>query len=167
METGNGAWADIKARFWQGERHARGVSDVPYNINMLVKRPFRWRTFVVFYHVFECFVMPALIPWALAAMSYQDHLLYRYNRPNPEMINTQLLSPIFTYNTICMYVSYFCYWLIKRRANTVLYDIENESILRIIEYPLMFPINTALITIPCYIIASFGALFEGREYIVA
>jgi hypothetical protein len=51
IQTGNGAWADIKARFWQAERHARGVSDVAYNINMLIKKPFSWRTFVVAYNV--------------------------------------------------------------------------------------------------------------------
>lgn len=83
------------------------------------------------------------------------------------MISESLIAPLFTINTICLYVSYFFYWLIKRRSTTVLYKLENESILRIFEYPIFFFVNAFVITLPCYVIAAFGALFEGREYIVA
>ena len=37
LATGGGYLADLEARFWQGERHARGLGDIPYTINMLIK----------------------------------------------------------------------------------------------------------------------------------
>lgn len=70
IQTGKGYWEDIKARFWQAERHARGVSDVPYNINMLIKQPFSWKTFIAALQVIENYTMPGLVPWALTAMTY-------------------------------------------------------------------------------------------------
>ena len=45
LSTGESYWADTKARFWQGERHMRMFLDAAYNFNMLIKSPFRWRTF--------------------------------------------------------------------------------------------------------------------------
>lgn len=39
--------------------------------------------------------------------------------------------------------------------------------MRIIEYPLMFLPNMIFISVPALLIAAFGALFEGREYVVA
>ena len=70
IQTGKGFLEDVKARFWQAERHARGVSDVSYNINMLIHKPLRFRTFLVAFQVLECFIMPAVVPWALLAMTY-------------------------------------------------------------------------------------------------
>lgn len=111
--------------------------------------------------------MPATIPWALTAMTYQSKLLYQYSRPSPELISESLMSPLFTINTICLYGSYFFYWLLRRRSTTVLYDMENEHWIRFFEYPIMFFFNAFGITLPCYVIAAYGALFEGREYVVA
>jgi len=34
--TGNGYWEDCKARFWQAERHAKGVADVAYSFKMFL-----------------------------------------------------------------------------------------------------------------------------------
>ena len=45
LATGNGYCADLEARFWQAERHARGLGDIAYTFNMLVKRPFNLKTF--------------------------------------------------------------------------------------------------------------------------
>lgn len=49
IQTGKGYFADVEARFWQAERHARGVADVAYNINMLIREPFCFRAFVLAY----------------------------------------------------------------------------------------------------------------------
>jgi hypothetical protein len=35
ITTGNGYWEDVKARFWQGERHARGLADLAYNLHKM------------------------------------------------------------------------------------------------------------------------------------
>ena len=37
----------MKARFWQAERHAKGVADVAYNMKMLFNQPFRLKNIVV------------------------------------------------------------------------------------------------------------------------
>ncbi len=103
-----------------------------------------------------------MVPWALTATSYQTKVLFRFNRPSPELISQDIINPLFTFNTIVLYSAYFFYWILKRRATKILHGLELESIFRIVEYPIMFPINMFLITIPAYIIAGFGALFEGR-----
>ncbi len=40
LSTGNGYIKDMIARFWQAERHARGIQDVAYNIKMLFEDHF-------------------------------------------------------------------------------------------------------------------------------
>jgi len=167
IQTGNGYLADIEARFWQAERHARGVADVAYSFNMLVREPFNFKAFVLSYQVVEAFMLPGIIPWAVLAMTYESKILWHYTRPTPELISETYVSHLFTFATFCLYSSYFMYFFVKRRANTVLYNLENESILRIIEYPLMFLPNMIFISVPALLIAAFGALFEGREYVVA
>lgn len=51
ISTGNGYWEDMKARFWQAERHAQGVADVAYNMKMLLNQPFRLKNLLVMYLV--------------------------------------------------------------------------------------------------------------------
>ena len=114
IQTGKGYWADIKARFWQAERHARGVSDVPYNINMLIKRPMRWRTLVAAFHVIESYMLPALIPWALTAMTYEYNILFKYTNHSPLLISQSHFSPFYTYNTILLYLAFLSYYVQKR-----------------------------------------------------
>ena len=70
IQTGKGYFADIEARFWQAERHARGVADVAYSINMVVRQPFNFKAFVLSYLVTEAFVVPAIVFWAALAMTY-------------------------------------------------------------------------------------------------
>lgn len=83
IQTGKGYMPDIEARFWQAERHARGVADVAYNINMLIRQPLIWRTFLVAYQVIECFVLPAIVPWAIVTMTYESKILFKYTKPSP------------------------------------------------------------------------------------
>lgn len=100
-------------------------------------------------------------------MTYESKILFQYTKPSPELISEDYTNIFFNYATICFYVTYFFYYFVKRRANTVLYGQENESFLRILEYPILFLINMVFISIPTFVIAAFGVLFEGREYVVA
>lgn len=52
ISTGNGYWEDIKARFWQAERHAKGVADFAWCIKMLLNRPFKIKNLFLVYFVF-------------------------------------------------------------------------------------------------------------------
>lgn len=43
LKTGNGIWQDIKARFWQSERHTRSILDIAYNLKQIIKNPFKFK----------------------------------------------------------------------------------------------------------------------------
>ncbi len=51
IKTDDGYWADAKARFWQGERHAEGVADFAYNLKMFFNNPFRLKNIPLVYNV--------------------------------------------------------------------------------------------------------------------
>ena len=51
VQTGNGYYEDVMARFWQAERHARGCADVAYCLKMLFTKSLSWRTVFLSYHV--------------------------------------------------------------------------------------------------------------------
>ena len=85
--TGNGYWADIKARFWQAERHAKGVADVAYNFKMFLTQPFKLKGLLVFWFVFETFAVTAIFPWIIISMNYQNKLLYKFEKASPELFS--------------------------------------------------------------------------------
>lgn len=68
LSTGEGYCKDIKARFWQAERHTRGVSDVAYCLNMLFKTRFKLRNLALTFLVAEVFLIAAVVPWALFSL---------------------------------------------------------------------------------------------------
>ena len=43
IETGKGYWENIKARFWQGERHSQGCADIGYSMKQLSQNPKMWK----------------------------------------------------------------------------------------------------------------------------
>ena len=167
VETGKGYLADVEARFWQAERHARGVASFAYCVNQIVKSPWDWRSMYISYFCFECAFVPASVPWVFLAMTYQSNILFKYTKASPELISEHYVGYLFNIATFCFYGTYFLYYAVKRRATSALYGLENESILRVLEYPLIFMVNMILINIPTFIIATFGVLIEGREYVVA
>ena len=138
-----------------------------YCFNQIVQKKWDWRSLMVSYTMFDTIFFPIVMPWIFLAIIYQQNLLFRYIKPSPEMISEKYVDLIFTLSSVSFYVSYLLYWQMKRRATTVLYNLENESILRIIEYPLLFMIGIICYLTPAFIIACFGSLFEGGEFRVA
>lgn len=63
--------------------------------------------------------------------------------------------------------AYFIYEIIKRRANRIIYKQENESIFRMLEYPILFMFIFFTMSVPTFVIAAFSSLFGNQEYIVA
>lgn len=55
----------------------------------------------------------------------------------------------------------------KRYTNRVIYKKENESLWRLLEYPIIVSLDLIFIAFPTFIIAAFATLFKGREYRVA
>jgi hypothetical protein len=83
LATGNGYCADLEARFWQAERHARGLGDVAYTCARLFREPFNWKTFWMSIVVFEIFFMPGFVPWIFLSLTYQTKILYVYTKASP------------------------------------------------------------------------------------
>ena len=77
------------------------------------------------------------------------------------------LSILFNIMSIGSTVGYLMYEVMKRRANKIIYKRENESLWRLIEYPLLFVVNLFSMSVPTFTIAAFNTLFGKREYIVA
>lgn len=61
LQTGEGYFADLKARFWQAERHMRSMLDAAYSFNMLFKNPFNFRTFWATIAFFDNHVLPLFL----------------------------------------------------------------------------------------------------------
>lgn len=72
IETGNGMINDIKAKFWQVERHARGVADISYCLSMLMENKITLKTFWTTLSIIEVFFLPIMTPWALISIFFQQ-----------------------------------------------------------------------------------------------
>lgn len=83
ISTGNGYFSDLSARFWQAERHAKGVADVAYSLKMLFGQSFKFKNLVLTYQILEAFIIIAMTPWVMLSLTYQDHILYKYTKPSP------------------------------------------------------------------------------------
>ena len=71
IQTGNGALADVKDKFWLVERHARGVADIGYCLNMLSKNKWRLKTVWMTLSLLENFFLPVVSPWPLIVIFFQ------------------------------------------------------------------------------------------------
>lgn len=81
ISTGKGYCADMKARFWQAERHAQGIADVAYNLRMLMNKPLRLRTLILAYETIEIFILPAIVPWMVFSMNFQQQIMFIFSKP--------------------------------------------------------------------------------------
>ncbi len=114
LSTGEGYINDLKARFWQAERHTLGVCDVAYCWNMLFKTPFMFRNLILTLLVTEVYAMAAVIPWAILALGIQYKLVNNQAIHFFPMLFIDLLlnaTPIFTFSS---YI-FFEWW--RRSAN--------------------------------------------------
>ena len=145
----------MKARFWQAERHTRGVSDVAYCLRMLFNSPASFKNFIMTVLVSEVYLLAAIIPWPMLALGIQykivdDEELHHYPML---MIDILLnLTPAFTT------ISYVFYEIFKRKSNNYLFGQENDSLWRVIEYPIIFVIALFGYSIPAFLISSFAVL---------
>ena len=155
----------MKARFWQAERHTRGVSDVAYCLNMLFKGPFVFKNIFLTLIVAEVFIIAAVIPWAMLMLGLHYKVISEesgLHHHSMLMIDILLnLTPAFTI------ISFIFYEIFKRRANTYIWKQENESLWRVLEYPIIFVVALFGYSVPAFIIASFGVLCTNTEYRVA
>jgi hypothetical protein len=124
ISTGKGYCEDVKARFWQAERHAQGCADLAYEFKMLFTHKFKLMNFVVFFQIFETFVLPGILPWVFISLIFQSKILYMNGEP-PELIPQASLSIIFNFMTVASGTGYILYEIFKRRSTTIIYKKEN------------------------------------------
>lgn len=166
IETGNGACANIKARFWQGERHSQGCADVAYSFKQLTMNPTLWKGYVMMYFVLETFIVPAVMPWIVLSGIYQAYILVFFMELEPAHFSWGINDMIFVM-AILTYISYFLYEYYKRSANKHIYKQENESLWRMLEHIIFNYVTMFLYTIPNFTIAAFRVLQKDRIYVVA
>lgn len=155
LSTGEGYIADIKARFWQAERHTLGVTDVAYCWHMLFKTRFMFRNLILTFLVTEVFAMAAVIPWALLALGIQYKLVTNPAIHYFDMWVIDLLlnaTPIFTVSSYVFYE----WW--KRVANKEVWKRENDKWWRVLEYPILFMVALFGFSVPAFLMASFAVL---------
>ena len=106
LVTGEGYCNNMKARFWQAERHTRGVSDAAYCLNMLFKEPFCFKNLILTLLVIEVFTLAAIIPWAMLSLGIHYKLVLDddYHYYPMVLIDVLLnLTPAFTIGSYVFY----------------------------------------------------------------
>lgn len=159
IQTGNGYFEDVKAKFWQLERHGRALIDMGYCL-LMFKKSFSLKSLLLIFVVFENFLMPIIIPYAVFSIVIQDRLL-EWEAPEG------ILAPInfFTLFNITNFfgtVMVLLYEYQKRKSSKILYGIESPSIFRIIEAPIFVAINAVVIMTIAYVVSSFSSLKKNR-----
>ena len=126
VQTGEGYWKDVEARFWQAERHAQGCADVAYNFNMLLKTKYcSFKSFLVIYYIFECFAIPAILPWTGISLFYQNNLLYKFTKASPELYSLNTVSRFFNVISLLTVIFWGMFEIFKRYTNRVVYKKKN------------------------------------------
>ncbi len=136
-------------------------------MKMFVNNSFHWRNIVILFNVFEICALPALVPWVFVSLMYQSNILYHFVKPSPYLYSDYALSYVFNALTLFSAISYLGLEFFKRKYNNFVYRQENESIFRMLEYPLLITFNMFFISIPVFTIGSFKVLLSEREYKVA
>ena len=134
------------------------MADVAYNLKMLLTQKFKPMNFVLFYQIFETFSLPALLPWVLFSLIIQSKLVITED----PIIPSDKMAIFFNIMSIGSGFGYILHEIFKRRSNDIIYKQENESLLRIAEYLILFIVNLFLISVPTFTIAAFMTLFGKR-----
>lgn len=165
LMTGDGYCSDVRARFWQAERHGRAVTEAAYCLNMLCKTPFVWKNFFLTMSIVETFLITAFVPWATLIIGIHYKLV-----PEEEGIHyfdMLFIDILLNVTVVINTLAYFFYEIFKRTANKKIWDQENESLLRVLEYPIFFIVVYIGMCIPAFIYSSFGVVCTKTEYRVA
>lgn len=164
VQTGMGYIEDVKARFWQAERHARGCADAAYCLKMMFTKQFNWRTWMLSYTILETFLIPALLPWA-AAGNLISKIISTYFTHNTDFyIENSYFDFLFNFSTLCMFFTVIVFQFITRRSTKLLYGLEPTHYLRILECPAAFVPGIFSFTVPSMVVAAFKVMLNKNEY---
>lgn len=159
VQTGNGYYEDVMARFWQAERHARGCADVAYTIKMLLTKPFHWRTTFFSYHIIETFVLSALIPWAIIGSTIKDFAVVFMDMPE-NIVDSYWIQSVINFSSFSFVFTYTASYLFFRYASKILFGTKPAPLWRILEFPIMFFVTLFTMIVPTFIIAAFKVMLN-------
>jgi hypothetical protein len=105
VQTGTSYWKNLKAKFWQLERHFEGVTDVAYCIKMMFKhRVFTIKAVIMVYSTLEAFSIAISMPWLLYIQFQQIKLILWPEHAEEMSLMTQFLANIAILNIITVFV---------------------------------------------------------------
>jgi len=112
----------MNAKFWQAVRHARGLADFAYNLNMLLKSKFSLRSFWLFWVFFEVVLTPAIVPWVLLSNPLTRYYISAgYITPTEDILSEMQAFLIFQFLGVGNLIPYFTFEIVKRRSNKNLF----------------------------------------------
>lgn len=69
------------------------------------------------------YFLSAAIPWAIISLAYQSLIIFQLYKPSPELVAFfPYIYLLLNFTPIVMAIQYFFYYLIKRKAATVLFN---------------------------------------------
>lgn len=71
INTGKGYWADVKARFWQCERHCEGCCTFYYSMKQFKNSKNKLAGLKLMAYMLDLYTTGILVPWVSASMLIQ------------------------------------------------------------------------------------------------
>lgn len=168
IQSGDNYLDNMRAKFTQATRHAMGVFEVSYNLSKFVdckhKTAKKW-AYMTF--IFEGFLFhTAFSSFALLYESTRPFWVSENAAPliRQQMMENQFYLRVLTILNVVMILIFDAY---KRYSFKRFYGGVNESLWRILEYPVFMIFGIATLLIPTQVIAAFKGVSKSFEYIVA
>lgn len=164
IQTGNGYVADIKAKFMQLERHARGLIEIGYCFLMTFRSSSKFCSFSALLFLLDNYLMPIFLPYPVASVIFEDRVL-GWDAPDGILAPSTFWIMFNIFNFLGMGVCLF-YQYYRRKAEKIIYGKESHHVLRCLETPLLFGLHSVFVMTLAYAISSFSGLKKDREYVV-
>ena len=71
VSTGKGFYHDVVARFWQAERHGRGIQTAAYATKKFFESKKTFRDFMTIFWITEIHILNATIVWVFVGAGFQ------------------------------------------------------------------------------------------------
>lgn len=118
VETGKGYIDDLKAKFWQIERHGKGINEISYALNMLFKTPLRLRNIILIPTLCEAFIGVVMFPLCIISIA----IYYNTTMDQPDsLLSRQLINGLIFMMNLMGSISYFLWYVYINKANELLY----------------------------------------------
>lgn len=108
------------------------IDDIPYIVNMMRKENLCPETFWMCLVTFETYFLATIVPLVGPALMLQGMLLSPAAKASLGMVSDPTIGMFFTIMNLGTILMYLTFQVVKRRSTTILYNLKNESLLRIL-----------------------------------